>query len=134
MSEDEKRSEDLRGVLRTLFDGQRLAVLATHSEGQPYCSLVAFVPSDDLRDLVFATTRATRKFANMQGDERVALLVDSRSNCDEDFHRAVAATAGPCLPLAQPPRYCGLRSRETPPALYRIELPPPGPTAWPRLM
>ncbi len=79
--------------LKKLLDSQPLAVLATQGEGQPYASLVAFVPSDDLKSLYFATTRSTRKYANLAADSRVALLVDNRSNNASDFRWAMAATA-----------------------------------------
>lgn len=83
----------LRRTLKDLFASQRLGVLATYGEGQPYSSLVAFAATDDLKYLVFATTRATRKYANLSAESRVALLVDNRSNQDSDFHSAVAVTA-----------------------------------------
>jgi nitroimidazol reductase NimA-like FMN-containing flavoprotein (pyridoxamine 5'-phosphate oxidase superfamily) len=80
-------------TLKDLFTSQRLGVLATYGEGQPYTSLVAFAATDDLKYLVFATTRATRKYANLSAESRVALLVDNRSNQDSDFHSAMAVTA-----------------------------------------
>jgi heme iron utilization protein len=83
----------LVGALHELFSSQSLAVLSTSELGQPYCSLVAFAAVDDLRDLVFATNRATRKFANLARDPRVSLLVDNRSNDESDFHSAMAVTA-----------------------------------------
>ena len=88
-----KTPEDLKSILRDLFTNQRLAVLATHNHGQPYTSLVAFSAGEDLRYLAFATTRSTRKFANLSADPRVSMLVDNRSNRVSDIRRAVAATA-----------------------------------------
>lgn len=88
-----KKSDELKSLLRDLFTNQRLAVLATHNHGQPYTSLVAFGASEDLRYLAFATTRSTRKFANLSADPRVSMLVDSRSNRVSDIRKAVAATA-----------------------------------------
>jgi heme iron utilization protein len=88
--------EDIKALeiqLRDLFSSQRLAVLSTQSEGQPYASLVSFVATDDLKYLVFATSRATRKYANLAADARAALLIDSRSNRDSDLEQAVAVTA-----------------------------------------
>ncbi len=80
-------------LLRELFAGQRLGVLATQGPEHPYASLVAVCAGDDLRHLYFTTTRATRKFQFLSAAPRVALLVDSRSDDDLDFHGAVAATA-----------------------------------------
>ena len=42
-----EKAEDIQKHLRNLFTSQSLAVLATHSEAQPYASLVAFVASED---------------------------------------------------------------------------------------
>lgn len=80
-------------VLQDLFASQRLAVLATKANGQPYSSLVAFAATDDLKQLIFATMRATRKYANLAADSRVSMLVDNRSNRPSDFRKAVAVTA-----------------------------------------
>ncbi len=80
--------------LRRLLSSQRFGVLSTRrADGQPYASLVALVASEDLRELSFATLRATRKFANLQAEPRVAVLLDSRDNRAEDLREAMAATA-----------------------------------------
>ena len=79
--------------LRKLLTSQGLAALATHNEEGPYCSLVAFVASDDLQHLLFATSRNTRKYERLAADGRVALLIDSRENQEADFHEAAAVTA-----------------------------------------
>ena len=86
-------AQRIEPVLRDLFASQKLAVLSTRdAAGHPYASLMAFAVTEDLRHLVCATHRATRKFANLTADPRVALLIDSRSNRDADIHRAVAVT------------------------------------------
>lgn len=89
----EKDLEKVKADLKKLLQSQPLAVLATQGRGQPYTSLVAFASSDNLKRLYFATTRSTRKYANLSGDSRVALLVDNRSNKASDFRWAMAATA-----------------------------------------
>jgi nitroimidazol reductase NimA-like FMN-containing flavoprotein (pyridoxamine 5'-phosphate oxidase superfamily) len=88
-----KEKEQIREILLELFSSQKLAVLGTHQSGQPYGSLVAFAATADLKNLVFATTRATRKFANLQADSRVSMVLDNRSNRVVDFRKAVTATA-----------------------------------------
>jgi nitroimidazol reductase NimA-like FMN-containing flavoprotein (pyridoxamine 5'-phosphate oxidase superfamily) len=84
---------ELEDLIRELFESQKLAVLATQNQGQPYANLVAFAPSDDLKSLYFATARATRKYANIEADARVTVLIDNRSNQDSDFSQAAAVTA-----------------------------------------
>ena len=84
---------ELEDLIRELFESQKLAVLGTQNEGQPYANLVAFAPSDDLKSLYFVTARATRKYANIEADARVTVLIDNRSNQDSDFSQAAAVTA-----------------------------------------
>ena len=88
-----KEKERISEILLELCSSQKLGVLGTHQAGQPYGSLVAFAATSDLKNLVFATTRATRKFANLQSDPRVFMVLDNRSNRVADFRKAVAATA-----------------------------------------
>ena len=89
MAELSRVKEQLRGLL----ESQGVAVLATHAEGGPYTSLVAFVSSHDLKRIYFVTSRSTRKYANIKSDPRVAMLVDNRSNDPADFREATAVTA-----------------------------------------
>jgi nitroimidazol reductase NimA-like FMN-containing flavoprotein (pyridoxamine 5'-phosphate oxidase superfamily) len=83
----------LKRELKNLFKKQKLAVLATHKDGQPYSSLVAFAVTEDLKHIIFATSRATRKYEHFSSDARVALLIDNRTNKVADFHSAIAVTA-----------------------------------------
>ncbi len=80
-------------VIRNLLQSQKLAVLSTQSQGQPYSNLIAIAATPDLKNLLFATSRATRKYANLMADSRVAVLVDNRRNEVADFAEAAALTA-----------------------------------------
>lgn len=88
-----KKEREMIKLLRDLFAAQNLAVLATQNNGQPYASLMAFAGKDDLKELLFATARTTRKYANLKADPRVAVLINSSSGDPSDFHRAVSVTA-----------------------------------------
>jgi len=87
------KKADFRRRLEELFHSQKLATLATHQAGQPYASLVAFVSSKDFKHIYFATPNTTRKYANLQAENRVALLINSSTNQTSDFHRAISVTA-----------------------------------------
>lgn len=89
MSDERSHMEALREMLAE----QLLGVLGTHHDGEPYTSLVGFAASDDLKHLLFATGRATRKHANLVGDARASMLIDTRTNRPADFTEAAAATA-----------------------------------------
>ena len=88
-----KANEQFRKRVAELFRSQNLATLSTQHAGQPYASLVAFVASDDLNEIYFATPTTTRKYANLVADSRVAMLINSSMNQTSDFHRAISVTA-----------------------------------------
>jgi heme iron utilization protein len=78
--------------IRILLASQRFAVLSTQEQNHPYLNLVGFAETTDLRTILFATTRATRKYGNLSHKSGVALLVDNRSNDVADLREAMAAT------------------------------------------
>lgn len=79
-------------LIRDLLKKQSLGVLATCRDNAPYTSLVGFSVSGDLREVYFATHRATRKYANLDANEHVSLLVENTLNLSEDFRNAAALT------------------------------------------
>jgi len=79
--------------VKSLCASQQLCVLATQSEGQPYSNLVAFAETDELRSLIFMTNRNTRKYTNAISNNKVAMMIDSRTNQPSDFNTALAVTA-----------------------------------------
>lgn len=86
-------SDEHMVILRNLLDSQLLGVLGTQHEGEPYTSLVGFAATPDLKQILFATGRSTRKLANLAQDARASMLVDNRTNRRADFTDASAATA-----------------------------------------
>lgn len=79
--------------VRQVLEEQKFGVLCTQSQGTPYASLVAFVSTHDLCVALIATSRATRKIANLAACRRAPLLVDNRANTAEDLEQAIALTA-----------------------------------------
>lgn len=69
---------DIRSCVASTLQARRFAVLATERDGQPHSSLVAFAAPGDLRELVFATYRNTRKYRNLTGNGKVSMFVDGR--------------------------------------------------------
>lgn len=84
---------ELMKQLKGLCASQRLCVLATQYDRQPYGNLVAFAEADELRSLIFVTNRNTRKYANVVSNQKVAVMIDSRTNRMSDFTTALAVTA-----------------------------------------
>jgi nitroimidazol reductase NimA-like FMN-containing flavoprotein (pyridoxamine 5'-phosphate oxidase superfamily) len=83
----------LREAIKGILDLQKLSVLATQGDGRPYGSLVAFAATADLKTLLFATKRATRKYSNLLAHPDVAMVIDTRTNQAADFSDATAVTA-----------------------------------------
>ena len=85
--------DTVRRQIETLLFEQRLATLATCStEGHPYASLIAFDAAPDLGGVIFATSRATRKFANLEHNAHAALLIENSRNLKSDIYEAMAVT------------------------------------------
>ena len=82
----------LKEAIKGILDLQKLSVLATQGDGGPYGSLVAFAATADLKTLLFATTRATRKYTNLLAHADVAMVIDTRTNQTADFSDAAAVT------------------------------------------
>lgn len=74
-----KDSIFIPGRLKVFDETQDLCVLATNDKGQPYTSLVAFAITPDLKMVIFATPKETRKFKNILNIKKVSMLVDNRS-------------------------------------------------------
>jgi heme iron utilization protein len=87
-----KEAIKLETKVRNLLASQKFAVLSTQERDHPYLNLVAFAEAGDLRTILFATTRATRKYENISFKSGVALLADNRSNEVSDIREAMAVT------------------------------------------
>ena len=85
--------KELSDLIKRILASQRFAVLATQSEGQPYGNLIAFAEAENLRSLLFETSRNTRKYSNILASKKVAVLIDSRTNQALDLNNAIAITA-----------------------------------------
>jgi len=83
---------ELRQVLHDLMATQNFGVLCTQGQGRPYGTVVCFATSDDLSRIWLSTTRSTRKFTHIQGNDHVAIVVHNASNRPSDVFEAVAAT------------------------------------------
>ena len=87
-----KDETSIREAVTRLFAEQRLTCLATSKSEKPHTSLVAFAATADLKTILFATTRSSRKYAYLKANERVSMLVDDRTNRITDFKEGTAIT------------------------------------------
>jgi nitroimidazol reductase NimA-like FMN-containing flavoprotein (pyridoxamine 5'-phosphate oxidase superfamily) len=75
-----------------VLKSQRIAVLGTSKNNEPYSSLVGFVVTEDLQELIFATMRQRMKYRNMDANPRVTLMIDDRNEQDNDFNETTSIT------------------------------------------
>ena len=95
--------------LSILNKTQPHAVLATDSDGQPYTSLIAFALTPDMKGVVFATPKSTRKYKNILKNKYVSLLIDTRSNTETDYMDAESVTIiGNAQPLRKSKKWLGM--------------------------
>lgn len=74
----------MENAISSLIQGEDVCVLATAQDNVPHASLMAYVPSEDSTTFFMATYRNTRKFANIQANPGVCLLLDDRSGHDRE--------------------------------------------------
>jgi len=79
--------------LKSLMREQKLAVLASFHDDEPYTNLVGFVASDDLKYIFFVTPVATRKYSYLTTFRKASMMIDNRSNDESDFRDAMAVNA-----------------------------------------
>ena len=64
--------------IERLIKAKDICVLATVSDDAPHCSLMNYVPGDDCREIYMVTQKSTRKYRNLNANNSVSLLIDTR--------------------------------------------------------
>jgi nitroimidazol reductase NimA-like FMN-containing flavoprotein (pyridoxamine 5'-phosphate oxidase superfamily) len=68
--------------MKAIVKNNDLCVMATASEGWPHCSLMSYLPDDDVREIYLVSHRQTKKYLNLVQNPQVSLLIDTRDNED----------------------------------------------------
>lgn len=68
--------------MKSLVEQKKTCVLATASDNNPHCSLMAYVTDDNCGEIYMITGRNTKKFRNLSENPSVSLLIDTR---EEDY-------------------------------------------------
>lgn len=76
-----------------ILNSQLYGVMATQGSTYPYTSLVGIANTKDYRELLFATSRNSRKYQNLVNSSHVSILIDTRLNALSDIMEAEAITA-----------------------------------------
>ena len=86
--------DELRTRIRLVMANQLYGILSTQGEeGLPHASIMAFASTDDLRSIVFATPKDTRKHRNMLARTGVAFFVDDRRENSEELMQVIGIEA-----------------------------------------
>ena len=83
---------EVKSRIDRVLNSQKIAVLGTSKDGEPYSCLVGFAITDDLSELVFATMRERLKYKQMQANPRVTLMIDDRDVQNSDFNDTTSLT------------------------------------------
>lgn len=88
---------------------ERHAVLATSFQNKPYTSIVAFALTQDMKGVLFATPKNTRKYRNIIKNNNVAILFDNRNNTDKAYMGAESVSIlGTATPVRRGKRWLEL--------------------------
>jgi general stress protein 26 len=67
-------------AVKDMIGKEKFGILCSYMGDQPYSNIMAFIPHDDYRSLIFATARSTRKYANLKKHSRASMFIDNRSS------------------------------------------------------
>lgn len=91
-AKDKDSEQECIDAIRNLSDNQAFAVLATHDDGGPFTSLVAFAAGRDLKHIIFITPKNTTKYNNIMMNRNITLLIDNRSDRPESINQISSLT------------------------------------------
>jgi heme iron utilization protein len=81
------------GITAGIMQTQNFGVLATAGKVYPYTSLVGFLAKEDLKTIIFATSRDSAKYLNLKEHPGVSILVTTSANQASDLSEAASVTA-----------------------------------------
>ena len=87
--------------MKVLNAEEYFAVLATDDGRRPYTSLVVYAFTPDMKKIIFATPKNTRKYTNIIHSANVAFLIDNRSKGKKNLLGTEAITI---IGMAKPVR------------------------------
>lgn len=86
-------SEKIFNRISKILDSQLFGVIATQGSKYPYTTLVGIANTNNYNELIFATSRDSRKYQNLSKLTHVSILFDTRRNQTSDIMEAEALTA-----------------------------------------
>ena len=87
-----KIEPEVRERIVRVMNSQKIAVLGTSKNDEPYSCLVSFAVTEGLDKIVFATMRQRLKYRNIMVNPRVTLIVDDRDVYNSSFNETTSIT------------------------------------------
>ena len=78
--------------MKQIVMDEKYCVLATAMNNRPHCSLMAYAVGEDCKRLYMVTYKNSDKYRNLQANESVSLLIDTRGNNKEKSAKALTVT------------------------------------------
>ena len=75
--------------IKQIVMNEKYCVLATAMNNKPHCSLMAYAVGGDCKRLYMVTHKDSDKYRNLQTNESVSLLIDTRGNQKEKSAKAL---------------------------------------------
>ena len=85
-------NQNSNNLISDIINNQKYAVIATKGKKYVHTNLVAFISSDDLKNIYFATSNKSKKYENLMNNPYVSILIDNRKNNSTDILNATAIT------------------------------------------
>lgn len=86
------RNENSKEYVLNILNNKKYIVIATKGKKFVHTNLVAFISSDDLKNIYFATSNKSKKYENLMNNPNVSFLIDNRKNTSSDILNAIANT------------------------------------------
>lgn len=96
--------------MTALVRKKNVCVLATVSDNNPYCSLMAYITDGTCKEIYMVTHKNTTKFNNLQKNPSVSLLIDSRETQPRANAQALTID-GVFIPLIDEDKKQNIRDR-----------------------
>ncbi len=86
--------------IESLIRKKKNCVLATSTDDKPHCSLMTYIVDENCREIYLITHKRTRKYSNLQKNNYVSLLLDTRDSSDDPIQ--ALTIGGIYIPIEDP--------------------------------
>ena len=78
--------------IKNIVMNEKYCVLATAMNNRPHCSLMAYTVGEECKRLYMVTHKDSDKYRNLQTNDSVSLMIDTRSNNKNKSAKALTVT------------------------------------------